>query len=160
MDTVNPYQPPTSTTQDAIPESRLQFLAHLVPATLAVGITLLIWVAFVSILDGLIGHRFSMLLWAFTLYVSSSISIVLLNRLWRTTTQPLAFGVAFALFSIVFVCAEGDTSNGTDNWIMTIVYGTLLSLPVAMFFLARRTTRDGRNVLRPQAFGEQSDAAS
>ncbi|TWU47146.1 hypothetical protein Poly51_49440 [Rubripirellula tenax] len=83
-----------------------------------------------------------MLLWAFTLFLSSSISIVTLNRLWRTRAQPLAFGLAFAVFSIVFAFAEGDTSNGTDYWIMTIVYGSLLSLPIAMFFLARRIVRN------------------
>ncbi len=77
-----------------------------------------------------------MLLWAFTLFLSSSISVVAINGLWRTRTQSLAFGVAFAVFSIVFILAEGDTSNGTDYWNMTIVYGTLLSLPAATFFLA------------------------
>lgn len=147
METVNPYQPPTSLAPDAVPDSRLRFLNHLVPATIAVGLTLLLWVLLVSILNGLNGHRFSMQLWAFTLFLSSSISIVVLNRLWRTRIQPLAFGVAFAVFCIVFAFAEGDTSNGTDYWIMTIVYGTLLTLPVAMFFLARRTMRNGRNVV-------------
>ncbi len=154
MDTVNPYQPPTSTTQDASPDSRLRFFAYLVPAALAVGITLLLWVALASILVGLIEHQFSMLLWAFSLYLSSSISIVLLNHLWRTKTHPLAFGVSFTVFSFIFVCAEGDTSNGTDYWIMTIVYGTLLSLPVAMYFVARRTNRDELNILRPRTDGE------
>ncbi|TWU42340.1 hypothetical protein [Novipirellula artificiosorum] len=141
MKTVNPYQSPTSPTSDAAPHSRLRFLASLVPATLAIGLTLLLWVLFVSTLDGLMGHRFSMLLWAFTLFLSSSISIVVIHRLWRAKTQPFAFGVAFALFGIVFVLAEGDTSNGTDYRMMAIVYGTLLLLPVAMFFLARRTAR-------------------
>lgn len=153
METVNPYQSPASPTSNSVPGSRLHFLAYLVPATLGVGLTLLLWVVLVSILDGLIGHRFSMLLWAFTLFLSSSISIVAINRLWRTRTQPLAFGVAFAVFGIVFMLAEGDTSNGTDYWNMTIVYGTLLSLPVAMSLLARRTARNRRDVLRPKTGG-------
>jgi hypothetical protein len=79
-----------------------------------------------------------------TLFLSSSISIVAINRIWRTTPQPLAFGLAFAIFVIIFAVAEGDTSNGTDYWIMTFIYGTLLSLPVTMCFLARCTSRNRR----------------
>lgn len=146
MDILNPYQPPNSTTEDAAYKSRLRFLAYLVPAALAVAITLLLWVVLVSILDRLAGHRFSMLLWAFTLYLSSSLSIVLLNLLWRAKTQPLAFGVAFAVFGIVFLCAEGNSSNVTDFWTTTTVYGAFLPLPIAMYLLARRTIRDDRNI--------------
>jgi hypothetical protein len=156
METVNPYQPPTSPTSptsDGVPEPRRRFFAYLVPATLAVGVTLLVWVVLVSTLDGLMGHRFSLLLWASTLFLSSSISIVALNRLWRTATHPLAFGMAFAIFSVVFILAEGDTSNGADYWNMAIIYGTLLALPVAMCFLARCTARDRCDVVRPQDSG-------
>ena len=153
METVNPYEPPTSLTSGAGPDSRLRLIAYLVPAAIAVGLTLLLWVVLVSTLEGLAGHRFAMPLWAFTLFVSSSISIAAINRLWRTKTQPLAFGVAFSVFSFVFVLAEGDTSNGTDYWTMTIVYGTLLSLPVAMFFLAHRTTLNRHDLLRPKTGG-------
>lgn len=158
MNTVNPYQPPTSSPPDAARDSRLGFFLYLVPAALAVGITLLLWVVLISFLGRLVGHRFSMQLWAFTLYLSSSISIVLLNKFWRTKTHPLAFSVAFAVFSIVFVCAEGDTSNGSDYWLMTIVYGTLLSLPFATYLVARHTIRDDRNILRRRTNGKPSVA--
>jgi len=137
---MNPYQPPASTTSEQVPVSRVRYLANLVPATLAVGLTLLLWVVLVSTLDELVGYRFSMVMWAFTLYLSSLISVFTVNRIWQTRTYPLAFGLAFAVFSFVFLAAEGDTSNGTDYWIMSIIYGTLLSLPVATFYFARWTT--------------------
>lgn len=145
MTAANPYHPPSTPASDAVPNSRHRFFSSIAPATLAVGLTLLLWIVLVSTLDGLLGHRFAMLPWSLTLVLSCSVSILAINRVWRAAVQPLAYGAAFSVFSIVYVLAEGDTSNGTDLGLMTIVYGTLLALPGVAFFIARRTTRIPRD---------------
>lgn len=63
----------------------------------------------------------------------------------RTKILPLAHGIAFSMFGIVLVLAEGDTSNGADPFQMTVVYGALLSLPVAIYLLAGSTARCTRD---------------
>ena len=92
-------------------------------------------------------------LWAFTLFLSSLISTIAINRLWRSKTKPLAFGSAFAIFCIVFASLEGDTSNGTDDLNMAIVYVSLLTLPFAMFLLTRWTAHNHREIPPPKDGG-------
>lgn len=136
----NPYQPPSS------PEARFErtalrsFLGSLIPAAIAVGIAMLIWVVLVGFGSALGTMRFEIPLWAVTLFLSSSISVVLINRTWQIPPQPLAIAFAFAVFSTVFALAEGDTSEGKAPWVTRTVYSTLLALPLAMLFLARATS--------------------
>ena len=137
MQAVNPYQPPVAAAAQAVPDSSPSFFASLVPATLAIGLALLVWIVLVSTFDRIIPRDFSMPMWSLTLFLASSLSILAVNRVWRTATNPLAFAIVFTLFSVVFLVAEGDTSNGTNYWNMAFVYGTLLTLPFAAYILAR-----------------------
>jgi hypothetical protein len=144
MDTLNPYLPPTSPSPVTNLGLARRYLNYLISAMLSVGLTLLLWVAIASIVstfDRSVGNHFIMLLWAFTLFLSSSISTAAICWLWGTKTHPLAFGGAFSIFSIAFVLLEGDTSNGTDSFQMTIIYGTLTALPVFIFLFARWAAR-------------------
>ena len=69
------------------------------------------------------------------------------EEVWQEYVEPhpivaavvvgLGWGLVFGLVDGLFALLEGDTSNGTDYVNMTIVYGSLLALPVAMFLLTR-----------------------
>ena len=149
MLSANPYKPPAAVTTEASPNSRPRSFASLIPASLSLGLTLVAWVVLVSSLTRLVERSFSMPLWSATLFLASTLSIVAVNRVWRSATHALAFGFVFALFCVVFLIAEGDTSNGTNYWNMAFVYGTLLTLPFASYLVARCSSQatpggDGR----------------
>lgn len=144
MENSNPYRPPRAPTVAATDTEQglpVRLAAALIPAALSVAIAMLLWVVFVSTLEGVVGLRFDLLIWASTLFLASSTATVVINHLWRAKTYPLAFGTAFALFSVVFALLEGDTSGGADVFNMGIVYGTLLVLPVAVFSIVQWMNR-------------------
>ena len=82
-----------------------------------------------------------MFLWSFSLFLSTSVSIVAIQRAWRSESHPIAFVVVYALFGVVFMIAEGDTSNGTDLSTMLFVYGSFGALPFVALALARFARR-------------------
>lgn len=141
MQAGNPYKPPVALAAEVAPDLPPRFFASMIPACLSLGLTLVAWVVLVSTWDRIVGRSFSMLIWSITLFLASSLSILAVNRVWRSAIHPFAFGFVFALFCVVFLVAEGDPSNGTDSWDMASVYGTLFALPFTSYLAARRSSQ-------------------
>lgn len=133
----NPYAPPgDSLAADPTP-SRVSLLGRrMIPAIITVAFTLVIWVAAVSVLDRFANGRTGIIAWSICLYFSTAVSTTTMNYVWRSRTFPFAFGCAFAVFSLVFCLLEGDTSNGTDVFQASVVYGTLITIPVLAYAVA------------------------
>ena len=126
---LNPYHPPVQ--QDSTRSHRRggAALQHLVPPVIAAGITLLLWVAIVQLLDRPSSKRMEMGLWAGSLLLSLVVATAMVAWRWRPKPSPLAFAFVFAIFAGAFCVLEGDVSNGTDRTQMLTVYGTMLALP-------------------------------
>ena len=133
----NPYQPPAAPTLEQAAQQQPGFLASLIPATLAMGLTLPIWVVLVLTLTKTAGNRFAIQIWSSTLLLSATVSIVTTTRLWHRATNPFAFAAVFSIFCIVFAVAEGDTTNGEHSWHTIVIYGTLICLPILSHQIAR-----------------------
>ena len=133
----NPYAPPSASLAVDPTPSRVSLLGRsVIPAIITVVFMLVLWVAAVSVLDRLANGRTGIIVWSISLYFSTAVSTTTVNYFWRSRTFPFAFGCAFAVFSLVFCLLEGDTSNGTDVFQASVVYGTLITIPVFAYALA------------------------
>ena len=139
--TQNPYAPPLSadSTQTNGQISRL-FLG-LVPPLIAAVITLLIWVLLVSMLDRRINANIAPVVWSATLLFSLASATALVSRYWHSRPSAFAFSFAFTIFATTYCLLEGDVSGGDNRTQASIVYGTMIALPVLTACVASLTPR-------------------
>jgi len=155
VDSANPYDPPkvpsdpgsssgdpgNSTAEpgscsQSKPGANLTTL--FIPPVLAIGFTLVVWLAFAGVLGNVaatLDDYGLLFVWSSTLFVSTTMSVYLVFRLWPYRLSAVSMSLGFILFGIVFCALEGDTSNGTDPVHMTILYGTLTTLPCLVFVM-------------------------
>lgn len=140
-DLANPYDPP-KVPGEPVSSSKSKngagLTTLLIPPILAIGCTLIIWLAFASVFGSLaatLGDTGLMLVWSSTLFVSVISSVYIVFRLWPSRLSAISMSLGFILFGVVFCALEGDTSNSTDSVHMAILYGTLTTLPCLVFFM-------------------------
>ena len=138
-DLANPYDSP-NVPGDQVSSSQskpsVSLTTILIPPVLAIGFTLVIWLAFAGVFGNVaatLDDYGLLFVWSSTLFVSVTMSVYLVFRLWPSNLSAISMSLGFVLFGIVFCALEGDTSNGTDSLHMAIPYGTLTALPLFVF---------------------------
>lgn len=96
---------------------------------------MLLWVVFVSTLEGLAVFRNDLFIWSTTLLVSSFLATLAICQLWKRPLHPIAFGIAFSAFSGTFAALEGDSSELDVRWNLLLYCGTLIVIPLSMYGL-------------------------
>jgi hypothetical protein len=102
----------------------------------ALGLTLLMWVLIVMLLDRRL-RGYDQLLWNASLWLSA-ISCTLLVAYVRFSRGPvLGCTLAFAIFAAVYMACEGpifgNVSSGGDPNITMVVVGNLVAIPLGVF---------------------------
>ena len=74
---------------------------------IAVAVTLVLWMASVSLIDRPRDETRTMLIWASSLLVSLFISIAFVARLSRLAVKPAAFAIVYASLRVHFALLRG-----------------------------------------------------
>ena len=135
MEPENPYQP---TIIDATPkpDPGLSLIASLMPAAMAVVITLLLWLVSVSTLQSLFGERFLLAIWAAALFATSALSVTVLNLRSFAPPKSSAYALAFAVLGAAYASFQLDTTSSL-YWEVGYAYGVLAILPVWAYVISR-----------------------
>ena len=146
IDLTNPYQSPHAPGEDTgLPKTATYRASTIfIPPVLAIGSTLVFWLGLATVLSSLVAPLSPpnlMFIWSSTLFFSVAISVYLIIRVWPRQLSPVSMCVGFVFFGVVFCLFEGDTSNGTNIFQMSILYGTLVTLPAMVFVMTRRIDR-------------------
>ena len=146
VDSTNPYQPPSVPGRHigSPTTAASRAITFCVPPILTIGCTLIFWLGFASVLGQTVASfnaRALMFVWSATLVVSVAVSAYLIIRVWPHQLSAVSMSVGFVLFGVGFWLVEGDTSNGTDLLHMSILYGTLMALPLMAFVMTRHLER-------------------
>ena len=110
-----------------------KLLRPILTAVCAIGLTLIVWMLLVMLLD----RRVPFDVWAVSLWVSA-ICCTAVVAYSRFAVKPvLACTIAFGLFSLAFLAAEGpifgDVAKGGDPATTNVVVWNLVALPIGVF---------------------------
>ena len=133
--------------------SRTLLVRMILTAACAIGLTLVIWVLLVMLLD----HRvrgFDRVVWAGTLWLSAMVCTGIVAYSRHSVRPVLACTIAFGIFGWAYMVCEGPifgvASEGGDPSMTSFVVWNLVSVPVGVLaaaesgcWLGRRHRHDG-----------------
>lgn len=141
MKPVNPYQSSNTQLGPQTTSVVSNIATMLVPPLLAIVLTLILWLGFAALIRPPMDDHALILVWSATLFVSVVTTTYFVSRIWPQRVLPTSIAIAYALFGVAFVLLEGDTSNGTDLFQATVVYGSLIALPAVAYYVTGQVNK-------------------
>ncbi len=139
--TQNPYAPPLSADSTQTNRKIIRPLLGLAPPLVAAVISLLIWIALVTILDRRINANIAHWVWSGTLLFSLASTTAFVTRYWRSRPSAFAFAFVFSILATSYCLLEGDVSGGTNRTQSAVVFGTMIAVPVLAACVVSLTPR-------------------
>lgn len=148
MSSGNPFEPRIVTSEKK-PGRGARFLPSLIPASVAVMVTLLVWSVLITTLDPLLPIELAMPTWSLTLVLACGAGTRSMISFWPKATHSWAFALVFASFSAVYIVGQWNHAGNKSVWTLAWIYGTLALLPLLAFDQATRQAKLKKPNQRP-----------